>query len=67
MKTLDPIWFSVLSEFSINLAVAWFGAAFILPVFSNIPSSFNLSVLTVNILFGILSLFVAYYLRKVKK
>lgn len=67
MTRIDPIWFLIFSEFFVNLAAGWFGAIFIIPNFSGFKSPFNFFVLTGDILAGIVSLLIAYKLRKLGK
>jgi hypothetical protein len=58
------ILFSVLADFSINLAAGWFGAVIIVPNFSGINWPYNILILTADVLAGIFSLVIAIELRK---
>lgn len=63
MKTIDPILFTVLSDLLVNLSAGWFGVALILPIAVRKPKV-RLSALTINITLGIVSLLLAFVLRK---
>ena len=63
----NPFLAAVISDFSVNLAAAWFGAAFIGPNFFGIKSPFNLFILTGDIIACILFLLIAVKLKKVAK
>jgi hypothetical protein len=66
MKRIDSVLLMIFSEFLVNLSAGWFGAALVVPIFS-VTSSFNLYILTADILAGILSLMIAYKLRRFSK
>lgn len=57
----------IFSEFWVNMAAGWFGAAIIIPLSSGTPVQINAIALIVDILFGIFSLVIGYLLRKDKK
>lgn len=56
--------FTILSELFVNLAAGWFGATFIIPLASK-RSILKSRVLFLNLLFGIISLILAYALRRI--
>lgn len=60
----DRVWFSVFSDLWINLAAGWFGAAVIVPMSSRFPIRINFGLLTINFVFGIVALMIAYKLKK---
>lgn len=60
---MDKIALGILTEFLINLAAGWFGAAIILPIRSE-KRKIKFLLLTVNLSCGILSLAVAYIIRR---
>lgn len=64
---IEPALLVILSELLVDLAAGWFGAVFIVPNFTKIRSPFNLAILTGGILAGILSLAIAFRLRKFSK
>lgn len=64
MRRADRIRFSVFADWFINFSVFWFGVAIVGPVFPGIDANFKVVVLIIDVLLGILSLFVAYRLRK---
>lgn len=59
----DPVLLSVISDLFVNLAAGWLGTAFIVPLTSKRPK-FKWWVLCVHLIFGMLSLLIAYILRK---
>jgi len=63
-RKIDYLWFLVLSDLFVNLSAGWFGAAFIIPVFSDKPISVNLGILTTDIVLGIVFLILAFRLKK---
>lgn len=67
MKKIDPILLLVLSEFWINMGAGWFGVAIIAPLSPQATFPINLWVLTTDVIFGIVSLIIAYKLRKLKE
>ena len=60
---MDKIALGIFSDFLINLAAGWVGAALILPSYTKRPK-FSWKLLTGNIGFGILSLMFSYLLRR---
>jgi len=63
MGRLDPLFVIILSDLFVNLSAGWFGAAFIVPLVSK-RSKLKFRVLFLNLLFGTISLVVAYVLRR---
>lgn len=64
MGKIDPIWFAVFSDWLINLSAGWFGAAFIVSAFSNLPRRINFLLLTFDFCLSIISLVLAFKFRK---
>jgi hypothetical protein len=64
MRKLDPVVKNIFSDFCINLAAGWFGAAFIIPAISGKDQSVNIIILMINIVLATLCLSFAYKLRK---
>ena len=58
------LWLIGVSDLFINLSAGWFGAVFIIPVFSNSSLIYNLPILTGDLIMGILFLVSAIELRK---
>lgn len=58
-------WNQILSEFLINIAAGWFGAIFIVPIYSKTKIKIKFTLLIVNMAFVIFSLWVAYVVRKI--
>lgn len=67
MKKLHPALLLTVSDIFANLSAGWFGAAFIVPVFSEKPLSFNIPVLILDIILGIVSCGIAFKLKIVKR
>ncbi|OGM31030.1 hypothetical protein A2630_03105 [Candidatus Woesebacteria bacterium RIFCSPHIGHO2_01_FULL_44_10] len=63
---LNLIWATILSELFVNLSAGWFGAAIIVPIFFEAQKP-NLFILTGDIFAGILSLIIAFLLRKLSR
>ena len=61
------LWLNGVSDLFINLSAGWFGAVFIVPVFSDSSLIFSLPVLTGDFIMGILFLVSAIELRKIGK
>lgn len=61
---LDETWLITLSDLFVNLSAGWFGALFIVPVTSKRPERVRLGLLTVNLLFAIISLLLALKFKK---
>lgn len=57
----------IFSEFWVNIAAGWFGAGIIVPLSTGESLTNNFGMLTVDIFFGIVSLVIAYTLRKNNK
>lgn len=60
----DKVWNNLLSDLFVNLSAGWFGAAFILPSFSENIITTDFRILTADVLLGILSLTIARVFRK---
>jgi len=58
------IWFEVISELFVNIAAAWFAFVFIENQLSTIHSVEDVFGLILRTLLGILSLFIAKFLRE---
>lgn len=58
---------TIVSDLFINLSAGWFGAIIILPNLFNLKSILNLAVLLTNLLFGIISILIAFKLKIVAK
>lgn len=67
VKRLHPVLLLTISDILANLSAAWFGAAFVVPVFSDKPLSFNISVLIMDIILGIVFGGVAFRIRTIKR
>lgn len=63
-KEPNPYLLLTISDVFTNLSAGWFGAAFIVPTFSNLPITFNFSILITDLIFGIFCFVVAYILKK---
>lgn len=63
---IDPVLAIVFSDLFVNLSAGWLGAAFIVPVISKPPRKISFSLLTINISLAMLSLLIAYVLRKLQ-
>ena len=61
------MWFQIISELFVNLAAGWFGAVFIEIQISKIQSSADILLLIFKFNIGILSLFIAKFLREKSK
>lgn len=61
--SIDPVWFTVLADTLINLGAGWFAIA-ITVTFTTSKRPINRWLLTINTTAGILSLILAFYLRK---
>lgn len=64
MPPFDPLFALVLSDFLINLSAGWAGAAIIVSPLTKPVRKVNPFLLTTNITSAIVSLVVAYLLRK---
>lgn len=67
MSQNKNLWLNSISDLLINLSAGWFGAVFIVPVFSDSSLIFSLPVLTGDFIMGILFLVGAIELRKIGK
>lgn len=61
---MDLFLLVVTSNLFVNLSAGWFAAALIIPATSKKKAQLNFWIFTVDLLFGILCLVVAYYLGK---
>jgi len=61
---INPLILLTVSDIFTNLSAGWFGAAFIVPLASDKPPTFNLLVLFLDVFFGIVFFIAAYRLRK---
>ena len=60
----NPVLYLTISDVFANLSAGWFGAALIVPTFSNAPLSFDFSILITDVFFGIVCFMIAYYFKK---
>lgn len=67
MRKVSPELLLTISAICENLSAGWFGAALIVPAFSDKPLSLNLSVLTIDLFFGIFFFVIAFGLKRVNK
>lgn len=67
MRRIDTDWFLIMSELLVNLAAAWFGAAFIVPNFTGFQIPWSVLLLLGDLGIGIIFLLVAFKLRKMSK
>ena len=58
------MWFQIISELFVNLAAGWFGVVFIQPYLESIRTPEDILWLLFKTLSGIISLFIAKYLRE---
>lgn len=58
------VWFEILSELFVNFAAAWFAVVFIETQITDIRTIEEILQLTLRFILGILSLFIAKYLRE---
>jgi len=58
------VWFGILSDLFVNIAAAWFAVVFVEVQVSSFQTGENVLVLLLKLLVGILSLFLAKYLRE---
>lgn len=63
MKKVHPALLLTISDIMVNLSAGWFGAAFIVPVFSDKPLNLNFWILIVNLFFGTVFMLLAYRTR----
>lgn len=64
---IDLNWFEILSDLFINLSAGWFGAVIIVPNFAGLNRSLNFLVLTVDVIFGMFFLVLAFRFKKLSK
>lgn len=67
MRKINPQLSLTIADVFINLSAGWFGAAIILPAFSEKSFTFNLPILLFDITFGILSFVIAFRLRQIRR
>jgi len=65
LKIMDSFWFVIASNLFVNLSAGWFAAALIVPVTSKKAVRLNFWLFTIDILFGIFCLVVAFYFGKI--
>lgn len=63
---LDVVWYQIISEFLVNLSVAWFGAVVIVANLST-AAKIDIRLLTLDIMFSIVSIIFAYKFRLLAK
>ena len=59
---LNPKFIQILSDLFVNLSAGWFGAALIIPMSSKDNEGFEWFSLVINLIFGLLSLTVGYFI-----
>ncbi|MBM4401930.1 MAG: hypothetical protein FJ044_01675 [Candidatus Cloacimonetes bacterium] len=64
---IDADWFAIFSDLLINLAAGWFGAVIIIPNFAGLNRPLNFLILTVDVIFGMFSLVLAFRFKKLSK
>lgn len=62
---IDPVWFTVISDLFVNLSAGWFGVVLIAPNFLTKKSPLKYFLLTSDIVAGIVSLVIAFELKKI--
>lgn len=62
----SKVWNSLFSDLFINLSAGWFGAALIVPTFSESTIVTNLWVLTVDLILGTLFLLLGFLFKNRK-
>jgi hypothetical protein len=55
---MDPVWPPLISDLFVNLAAGWFAAALLVTT----PEPLNWRLMSANMAFGIMSLFIAFLL-----
>ena len=61
------VWYQIISELFVNLAAGWFGFVFVETQFSSIQTTEDILWLIFRIGLGMLSLFIAKFLREKTK
>lgn len=64
VKPIDPVLLLTLSDLFVNLSAGWFGAVYFLLVDPKKPASKKFLVLTLNIVFAMVSLIISFALKK---
>lgn len=64
MKKVDSLWFILISEMFVNLAAGWIGVGLAVIFATDKEIFVKLGLLTVNLVAGIVSMVVAFKLRK---
>ncbi|MEK7169062.1 MAG: hypothetical protein AAB778_03555 [Patescibacteria group bacterium] len=59
---MDNKLIQILSDLFVNLSAGWFGAALIIPISSKDDEGFEWFSLIINLILGLLSLIVGYYI-----
>lgn len=62
--SMSKTWKSLFSDLFVNLSAGWFGAALIVPTFSDSTLIGDLWILTYDLILGTLFLVLSYVLRK---
>ena len=65
LEVMDSFWFVIASNLFVNLSAGWFAAALIVPATSKKAVRLNFWLFTIDILFGIFCLVVAFYFGKI--
>lgn len=61
--SIDTVLLTTVADWCVNLSAGWFGAAFIVPAFSERSQEFNRRLFLINILFALAYLLFAYILN----
>lgn len=71
MKKVSPVFLLTISDIFTNLSAGWFGAAFILPAFSERPLLVNVPLLIMDlfsgIVFGTIAVKIRQYIKRRKR
>lgn len=59
----NSIWPQLISDLFVNLSAGWFGAALVIPTTSKRPGPINITILTIDIVAGILFMIFAYQFK----
>lgn len=63
---LNSIWLQLISDLFVNLSAGWFGAALIVPTTSKRSGPINLTILTIDVIAGILFMILAYQFQQLR-
>lgn len=61
--SIDLVLLTIVADWCVNLSAGWFGAAFIVPAFSDKPPTVNRWLMVEDLLFAVPFLGVAYILN----